>query len=68
VAVPTGVPPVVGHVGDEYLLHQIIRSFGITAIIHLPGSVVVPDSIADPLSYYKNNTVSSRTLLESAIK
>src|SRR5439155_16609207 len=37
-------------------------------IIHFAASIVVPDSVADPLGYYKNNTVNSRALLECAVK
>src|SRR5262249_40473285 len=37
-------------------------------IIHFAASVVVPDSVRDPLGYYRNNTVNSRALIESAVK
>ena len=40
----------------------------VDAIIHFAGSVVVPDSVADPLGYYQNNTVKSRALIESAVR
>ncbi|MDA4633886.1 NAD-dependent epimerase/dehydratase family protein, partial [Escherichia coli] len=39
----------------------------VTAILHFAGSIVVPDSVRDPLSYYRNNTVQSRSLMEAAI-
>jgi UDP-glucose 4-epimerase len=29
------------------------------------GSIVVPDSVTDPLGYYSNNTCKSRSLIES---
>ena len=38
------------------------------AIIHFAASIVVPDSVADPLGYYKNNTANARTLIEAAVK
>jgi UDP-glucose 4-epimerase len=65
-AVPQNVTLVVGDVGDQELVRTVIRKYGITAIIHFAGSVVVPDSVADPLGYYHNNTVKSRALIEVA--
>lgn len=67
-AVPAGAELVVGDVADESLLDQINGRHGIEAIIHLAGSVVVPQSIADPLGYYLNNTVKSRALIAWAVK
>ena len=67
-AVPKGVPLIVGDTGDQKLVGQIIREHKVDSIIHFAASVVVPDSVRDPLSYYKNNTVNSRALIESAIR
>lgn len=67
-AVPRQAPLVVGDVADRELLHRIHREHGIDAIIHLAGSVVVPDSVADPLGYYLNNTVKSRALIAWAVE
>jgi UDP-glucose 4-epimerase len=58
---------VVGDVGDEALLEQIIEEHAIQAIIHFSGSIVVPESVADPLGYYLNNTVKSRSLIATAV-
>lgn len=58
---------VVGDVGDEVLLEQIIEDHVVQAIIHFSGSIVVPDSVADPLGYYLNNTVKSRSLIATAV-
>lgn len=58
---------VVGDVGDEELLIEIIGTQKIDAIIHFAGSVVVPESVADPLGYYLNNTAKSRTLIAAAV-
>jgi UDP-glucose 4-epimerase len=41
---------------------------GVTAVIHFAASVVVPDSVSDPLGYYRNNTANSRTLIEAAVQ
>ncbi len=59
---------VVGDAGDEDLVGGLIMSRGIDAIVHFAGSVVVPDSVTDPLGYYRNNTVGSRSLIAAAVK
>jgi UDP-glucose 4-epimerase len=58
---------VVGDAGDQDLVRTLIRKHDITAIIHFAGSIVVPDSVSDPLGYYHNNTVKSRALIEAAV-
>ena len=58
---------VVGNAGDGDLVAEIIAEQGVEAIIHFAGSVVVPESVTDPLKYYRNNTVVSRSLLEAAV-
>ncbi|NTS33475.1 UDP-glucose 4-epimerase GalE [Phyllobacterium sp. BT25] len=65
--VPSDIPLVRGDIGDQALVRDVIRSYGITAILHFAGSIVVPDSVRDPLFYYRNNTVQSRNLIETAI-
>jgi UDP-glucose 4-epimerase len=66
-AVPAAAALVVGDCGDEVLVRQIAREHGIDAIIHFAGSIVVPDSVTDPLGYYLNNTVRSRALMAAAV-
>jgi UDP-glucose 4-epimerase len=66
--VPDGVPLVRGDCGDEALLKRLIREFGVTAIVHFAGSIVVPDSVTNPLGYYLNNTVRSRALIAAAVE
>jgi UDP-glucose 4-epimerase len=66
-AVPPSARLVVGDIADEVLLHEVHRVHGIDAIVHMAGSVVVPESVADPLGYYLNNTVKSRSLLAFAV-
>jgi len=61
------VPLVVGETGDQHLVTNIFREHGIDAIIHFAASVVVPDSVRNPLAYYRNNTVNSRALIECAV-
>lgn len=67
-AVAPEVNLVVGDVGDSDLVAEVIRSNGVDAIIHFAGSIVVPESVSDPLGYYDNNTVKSRALIETAVK
>ena len=57
-----------GDIADEALLARIIAEDGIGAIMHFAGSVVVPESVENPLKYYRNNTANSRSLIESAVK
>ncbi|TIW65354.1 MAG: UDP-glucose 4-epimerase GalE, partial [Mesorhizobium sp.] len=59
---------VVGDVADRELVGQIIRDNKVDAIIHFAGSIVVPESVADPLGYYENNTSKTRTLIETAVR
>jgi UDP-glucose 4-epimerase len=67
-AVAVGAPLVTGDTGDQALLARIIAEHDVDAIIHFAASIVVPDSVSDPLGYYRNNTVNSRALIESAVK
>jgi UDP-glucose 4-epimerase len=67
-AVPAEVPLIVGDTGDQDLVARIISEHQVSAVIHFAASVVVPDSVADPLGYYRNNTVNARALIESAVR
>jgi len=66
--VPEGVPLFIGDAGDENLVEGVISQHGVESIIHFAGSVVVPESIRDPLAYYRNNTMTTRSLLNAAVK
>ncbi len=66
-AVPDDVAFYEGDIADGDLLARIIAEQKIGAILHFAGSVVVPESVSDPLKYYSNNTVKSRSLIESAV-
>ena len=67
-AVPPEARIVAGDCADEVLLARIFAEDRIDAIIHFAGSLIVPESVAEPLRYYLNNTVKSRALIESAVK
>ncbi len=57
-----------GEAGDIDLVTSIIKQHDINEIIHFAGSIIVPESVENPLKYYKNNTAVTRNLLEAAIK
>ena len=60
------MPIVVGSTGDRELVAKLIETHRVTAIIHFAASVVVPDSVRDPLGYYHNNTMNTCLLLQTA--
>src|SRR6476661_7851553 len=66
--IPTSVPFVSGSTGDRTLVSDVIVRHGVTAIIHFAASIVVPESVAEPLNYYGNNTMNTCALLDAAIK
>jgi UDP-glucose 4-epimerase len=66
-AVPEGVPVYDGDIEDSDLVARIITEQGIGAIMHFAGSIIVPESVENPLKYYHNNTAKSRALIESAV-
>jgi len=66
--IPTSVPFFAGNTGDRALVNDIIARHGITAIIHFAASIVVPESVSDPLGYYSNNTMNTCALLDVAVK
>src|SRR5258708_39119941 len=66
--VPGGVALFIGDADDENLVEGVISAHQVETIIHFAGSVVVPDSMRDPLAYYGNNTMTTRSLLNAAVK
>ena len=57
-----------GDIADGDLVARLIETHKVDSIVHFAGSIVVPDSVADPLGYYRNNTSKTRDLIESAVK
>ncbi|MDJ0793333.1 MAG: UDP-glucose 4-epimerase GalE [Woeseiaceae bacterium] len=57
---------IIGDTGDAALLERIFSEHDIDTVMHFAAHTIVPESVADPLKYYRNNTASSRTLLEVA--
>ncbi len=66
-AVPEGVPFYQGDIEDGALLARIFAEQGIRAVMHFAGSVVVPESVSDPLKYYHNNTAKTRALIAATV-
>ncbi len=66
-AVPEAAAFARGDIADGALVARLIEEHRIGAIMHFAGSVVVPESVENPLKYYLNNTVKSRALIESAV-
>lgn len=66
-AIPQGVTFVKANVGDQATMESVIRKHKIDSIIHFAGSVVVPESLQNPLKYYENNTGNSRNLIAAAV-
>jgi UDP-glucose 4-epimerase len=65
--VPPEATMVVGDAGDQDLVSRLIDEHDIESILHFAAKIVVPESVADPLTYYLNNTVKSRALIETAV-
>jgi len=66
-AVPDGVPFYHGSVAERVLVDSILDERGIGAIMHFAGSIVVPESVENPLKYYGNNTVATHNLISAAV-
>jgi len=58
-------PLVVGKVGDRATVLRVLKEHDVDTVMHFAAYTIVPESVADPLKYYGNNTCSTRSLLES---
>jgi UDP-glucose 4-epimerase len=67
-AVPAQAKFIEGDIGDQHLVRRLLTGSSIDAIVHFAGSIVVPESVANPLAYYLNNTCKSRSLMASAVE
>ena len=67
-AVAPGATLLIGDTGDQSRVAALIAEHRVNAVIHFAASIVVPDSVRDPLGYYRNNTANSRALIETAVK
>lgn len=66
-AVDTRATLIKANIEDDAVVRAAMRDHHVVAVMHFAGSVVVPESVSDPLKYYRNNTVASRALIESAV-
>lgn len=57
-----------GDIGDFGLVSDLLAREQVDAVMHFAGSIVVPESVANPLAYYENNTSKTRTLLGACVK
>jgi len=67
-AVPPEAPLFVGDVGDESLVSRLMDEHRVKAVMHFAASSVVPDSVANPIGYYSNNTAGSLALLRAVAR
>ena len=65
--VPDAATFIEADLADAAQVRECIRQHGVTDILHFAGSIIVPESVADPLKYYGNNTCISRSLIETAV-
>ena len=57
-----------GDVADQALVRRLIAERRVDAVVHFAGSIVVPESVAQPLAYYANNLGASRALIEACVE
>ena len=67
-AVPSNVTFHRGSVGDRKLLDQIFQRDKIESVIHFAASIVVPESVSNPIKYFQNNTANSLALIEACLQ
>ena len=67
-AVPDDVAFYEGDIEDQPLVERVIADQGVKAIMDFAGSIIVPESVENPLKYYHNNSAKSRALIESAVR
>jgi UDP-glucose 4-epimerase len=67
-AVPSSIPLIVGDVGDRALVARALREHRIQAVMHFAASIVVPESVREPLAYYANNTCAALRLVQSCVE
>lgn len=66
-AVPDDAAFVEGDAGDPARVGAVIAEHGVTTVVHFAASASVPESVADPLKYYRNNTAAGAHLIQACI-
>ncbi|MDF2764194.1 MAG: galE [Rhodospirillales bacterium] len=65
--VPPSATFVQGSSGDGSLLRRLLPEERVSAVLHFAGSIVVPESVSDPIAYYRNNLCGSIELIDACI-
>src|SRR4051794_19417273 len=68
VSLPAKVEFIEGSIADLGLVASILRQWSVEAVLHFAGSIVVPESMVNPLDYYDNNTIKSHSLIKTVIR
>ena len=58
---------IVGDFGDRELVEELLKKHGIEAVMHFAAHTVVPESVAEPLKYYHNNTLKAHGLIAACV-
>lgn len=53
-----------GDTGDQALVSQTLADYQVDTVMHFAAHTIVPESVTDPLKYYRNNTCCTRNLLQ----
>jgi UDP-glucose 4-epimerase len=64
---PESVPFIKAELADQTAVAAVLRQYRCRAVVHFAGSIIVPESVTNPLKYYKNNSTVSRDLLEVCV-
>jgi len=56
-----------GHAGDRALVRSLIAEHQVSDVVHFAGSIVVPESVVEPLRYYENNVLTSHALVSACV-
>jgi UDP-glucose 4-epimerase len=67
-ALPQSAQLIEADIADRDTLRAVFAQYAVTAIAHFAASTIVPDSVADPLRYYANNTIKAHALIEEAVR
>ena len=59
---------VIGDVGDRGLVRAVLEAHDVIGVVHMAGSIVVPESVRRPLGYYGNNTIASHSLIRACVE
>lgn len=67
-AVPAGARFVKMDAGDGPRMRELLAEESVKAVVHFAGHIVVPESVADPLKYYRNNCVTTQNLVQACVE